>query len=174
MTFDTELRRGRLVVLLRVPIAILPALVLAGWTVLVVVALPLAWTLTAVRAELPDPLHRFERRYLHDVTRFAAWLAFVSAHERVSLEAPRLLQRRATVVFRPLLALPAVVLGSVLAVALAWSAVGAWFVALVLGRTTEGLRELGAFCIRYDAEVAAYVLLLTPRAPRLEPPSRER
>jgi hypothetical protein len=78
------------------------------------------------------------------------------------------------VVFRPLLALPAVVLGSVLAVALAWAAVGAWFVALALGRTTEGLRELGAFCIRYHAEVAAYVLLLTPRGPRLEPPSRER
>ena len=169
IAFDTELQRRRLGVLLRIPIAIPPALALAGWTVLVVAALPLAWMLTAARVELPDPLHRFEARYLLDVTRFAAWLALVSAHERVSLEAPRLLQPRATVVFRPLLALPAIVLGSVLAVALAWAAVAAWFVALARGRTTEGLRELGAFCIRYQAETLAYLMLLTPCYPAVAP-----
>jgi hypothetical protein len=59
------------------------------------------------------------------------------------------------------------VLASVLFVVHWCSAVGAWFVGLVLGRTTAGLRELGAFCLRYATEAAAYVLLLTPRYPRL-------
>lgn len=70
---------------------------------------------------------------------------------------------------RPVLALPALVLASVLAVVHLCSAVAAWFVALVLGRTTAGLRELGAFCLRYAAEATAYALLLTPRYPRLAP-----
>jgi hypothetical protein len=47
--------------------------------------------------------------------------------------------------------------------------VGTWFVALFLGRTTAGLRELGAFCLRYVAETAAYALLLSPLYPRLAP-----
>ena len=171
LTFGTDLQRRRLVVLFRVLLAALPALVIAGWTALVVVTLVMAWLSAATRGELPDRLHEFERRYVFNLARLVAWFALVSPRDGVSLEAPRSRQPRATVVFRPLLALPAVVLASVLAVALAWSAVAAWFVAVARGRTTEGLRELGAFCIRYHAEVVAYLLLLTPRAPRLTPPS---
>jgi hypothetical protein len=67
------------------------------------------------------------------------------------------------------LALPALVLASVFSVILTTSAVGAWFVALILGRTTAGLQELGTFCLRYQLETSAYLMLLTPRYPRLEP-----
>ena len=65
--------------------------------------------------------------------------------------------------------MPALVLASVLGVVHLCTAVAAWFVGLVLGRTTAGLRELGAFCLRYATEAAAYALLLTPRYPRLAP-----
>jgi len=63
------------------------------------------------------------------------------------------------------------VLGSVLNVVLGLVGIATWFVALVRGRTTEGLRELGAFCVRYQVEVLAYLLLLSPRAAKLEPPA---
>ena len=68
-----------------------------------------------------------------------------------------------------MLALPALLLASVLRVVLTLSAVAAWFVSIALGRTTAGLQELGAFCLRYELEAVAYLLLLTPRYPRLAP-----
>ena len=37
---------------------------------------------------------------------------------------------------------------------------------LALGRTTAGLQELGTFCLRYELETEAYLLLLTARYPR--------
>jgi hypothetical protein len=44
-----------------------------------------------------------------------------------------------------------------------------WFYALVLGRTSEGLRNLGVSFIRYGAQVDAYVLLVTGRYPYAAP-----
>ena len=66
-------------------------------------------------------------------------------------------------------ALPAIVLWSVFGVVLTIVAVASWFVALTLGRTTAGLQELGMFCLRYQLETEAYVLLLTGSYPRLAP-----
>jgi Domain of unknown function (DUF4389) len=173
VTFDTDLRRGRLAVLLRLPVALAPAVALTIWTVAAAALLVASWPVIAVRGRVPRPLHRFQLHYLRNWTRFVAWLALVSAPRGVAVEAERIRQQRATVLLRPLLVSPAVVLASVLTVALAWTAVGAWVVALAGGRTTEGLRELGAFCIRYQAETLAYLLLLTPSAPMLAPPTRE-
>jgi hypothetical protein len=68
------------------------------------------------------------------------------------------------------LALPAIVLWSVFGVVLALVAIASWFVALALGRTTSGLQELGTFCLRYQLETLAYVLLLSASYPRLAPP----
>jgi hypothetical protein len=85
----------------------------------------------------------------------------------VQLDAPLVEQPRLATLFRIVLAVPSLVLGSVLGVVLTLVAIASWFVSLVRGRTTEGLRELGAFGIRYQVEVLAYLLLVTPRAPRL-------
>ena len=71
--------------------------------------------------------------------------------------------------FRLPLALPALVLTSAFSVVLSLAAVAAWFVALALGRTTAGLLELGTFCLRYQLETQAYVMLLTARYPALAP-----
>jgi hypothetical protein len=166
VTFDTDLRRGRLAVLFRIPLAIVPAIGLIVWTAVAAVALVVSWPVAVVQAEIPQRVHRLQLGYLLSVTRFVAWFALVGG---TSLEARRLRHRRVTVFLRPLLALPAVVLASVLAVALAWTAFAAWFVSLARGRTTQGLLELGAFCIRYQAETLAYFLLLTPRYPALAP-----
>jgi Domain of unknown function (DUF4389) len=179
VTFDTDLRRRRLAVLFRVVPAILPEIVLATWTALAAPVLVVAWLATLARGRMPRPLHRFLRGYVRYSAQVAAWFQLASGRfpsprrrdtHPVQLAAPQLPQRRIAVLLRIVLAVPSLVLGSVLGVVLAVSAVAAWFVSLARGQTTEGLRELGAFCVRYQAEVLAYVLLVTPHAPKLTPP----
>jgi hypothetical protein len=68
------------------------------------------------------------------------------------------------------LAIPALVLGSVFNVVMSTIAVPAWFVALARGRTTAGLQELGLFSLRYQVEAQAYFMLLLAAYPRLAPP----
>jgi len=181
VTFDTDLRRRRLAVLFRIVIAIPPALALVVWGLLAVPALIVAWVATLLRGRAPEALHRFLRGYLRYSLQFNAWWNLVSgsypgvrrrdAHP-VQLNAQREPQPLLGTLVRLLLALPGLLLGSVLGVVLGLTAVAAWFVALVRGRTTEGLRELGAFCLRYQTEVFAYLLVLTPRPPELTPPAR--
>ena len=45
----------------------------------------------------------------------------------------------------------------------------AWFYAVVTGRMPEGLRNLGVACLRYGAQLDAYLLLLTDRYPYAAP-----
>jgi len=178
LTDDLALRRRRLAVLFR-PLLLVPAAVVAlVWALVVAVAVPLAWVTALVTGRVPRFLHRTLRAALGYLVQVDAWATLVSgrypwprrrSRHPVQLRCLRAPQRRWTVLLRLVLALPALVLASVLGVVHLCTAVAAWFVALVLGRTTAGLRELGAFCLRYATETAAYVLLLTARYPRLAP-----
>ncbi len=78
-------------------------------------------------------------------------------------------QNRWTVLFRLFLAIPALLLGSALGgVALVVALLGWWY-ALARGRMPEGLRNLGASCLRYSAQSYAYLFLLTARYPFAAP-----
>jgi hypothetical protein len=179
LTFDADLRRRRVAVLFRALLAVPPAIVLAVWSVLAVPALALAWLATLARGRTPRALHRFLRGYVRYWAQFGAWLNLVSGRyprprrrdeHPVQLDAPHASHARLVTLLWIVLVLPSLVLASVLNVVLGLTAVAAWFVALVRGRTTEGLRELGAFCLRYQVEVLAYLLLLSQRPAKLEPP----
>jgi len=173
------LRRRRLVVLLRVPLVIPHYVVLSVWILLVVPAVAIAWLALLIEGRLPSFLHRFLGARLRYQRQITAWFDLLSARYpdplhtlehpfRIELsERPR--QPRLLTLFRLPLALPALVLASVFNVVLTLASVAAWFVALVLGRTTMGLQELGTFCLRYQLETEAYVLLLTSRYPALAP-----
>ena len=78
MTFDTDLHRRRLAVLFRLVLAIVPAIVLAAWTVLALPAVLVAWLATLVRGRTPRPLHRFLRGYVRYSAQVAAWWHLVS------------------------------------------------------------------------------------------------
>jgi hypothetical protein len=67
------------------------------------------------------------------------------------------------------LALPALIVGGGLSVALVVAGFLAWFVALFLGRMPDGLRNLGAYVLRYGAQVNAYLYVLTARYPDAGP-----
>ena len=42
-----------------------------------------------------------------------------------------------------------------------------WFAALAIGRMPRGMRDLMAYCLRYQAQTSAYLVLLTSRYPSL-------
>jgi len=177
---QAPLRRRRLAVLFRALLFVPQYLVLSVWSFLLVVFVPVAWLALLIEGRLPTWLHNFLAAFVRYSGQTTAWLGLLSGrypdplHSREHpfvIEIPeRPRQRRLVTLFRLPLAVPALVLSSVFRVVLSTAAIGAWFVALALGRTTAGLQELGTFCLRYELETVAYLLLLTPRYPRLPPP----
>jgi uncharacterized protein DUF4389 len=177
---DEPLRRRRPAVLLRALLVIPHYVVLSTWSLLVVPAVAIAWLALLIEGRLPSFLHRFLGAFLRYQAQVTAWFALLSGRYpdplhtsehpfRIELpERPR--QPRLVTLFRLPLALPTLVLASAFNVVLSVASVAAWFVAVALGRTTAGLQELGAFCLRYQLETQAYVTLLTPAYPRLAPP----
>lgn len=165
--------------LLRAPLVIPHLLVLSVWVLLAVPAVAIAWLALLIEGRLPSFLHRFLGAFLRYEGQVTAWFDLLSIRYpdplhtlqhpfRIELaERPR--QPRLVTLFRLPLALPALVLTSAFSVVLSIASVAAWFVALALGRTTAGLRELGTFCLRYQIETRAYVMLLTSAYPRLAP-----
>jgi hypothetical protein len=174
------LRRRRLAVLLRAILLFPHYVVIAIWTLLLVPVVPLSWLAAVFAGRVPSRLHRFLAAFLRYSGQVSAWLSLLSAtypdplhtqEHPFRIEIPeRGPQRRLLTLFRVPLAVPAFVLANAFGVILTASSIGAWFVSLVLGRTTRGLQELGTFCLRYQLETQAYLLLLTPSYPKLEPP----
>jgi Domain of unknown function (DUF4389) len=174
-----SLRRRRLTTLLRVVLFVPQDIVLAVWGVLALAAAAVAWLAALIDGRVPPWLLRFLSAYLRYEGQVTAWFTLLSdrypdplhtLEHPFAIEVPeRHRQHRLVTLFRLLLALPAIVLSSALGVVLVLVAVASWFVALALGRTTAGLQELGTFCVRYQLEVGAYLLLLTASYPRLAP-----
>ena len=175
-----SLRRRRLTTFLRVVLAVPQQIVVAVWTTLVIPAVVVAWLAALIDGRVPPWLLRFLSAFLRYQGQVTAWFHLLSdrypdplhtLEHSFAVEVPeRLRQHRLVTLFRLPLALPAIVLWSVFGVVLALVAVASWFVSLILGRTTSGLQELGTYCLRYQLEVEAYVLLLTAGYPRLAPP----
>jgi hypothetical protein len=71
--------------------------------------------------------------------------------------------------FRIILAVPAVLVSFALGGVLWIVSVLLWFVSLATGHAVLGLRNLGAYALRYQAQVNAYLFLLTDRYPHASP-----
>ena len=173
-----DLRRWRLTVLLRWVLVVPHALVATGWVYLAQVVVIAAWFAALVRGRVPDGLHAWlgrALRYSVHVTAYASLVADPFPGFRgwpgtypVDLElAPPARQSRWTIAFRLVLAVPALVLSGVLSWIHWLVALVAWFAALALGRVPRGMRDLMAYCLRYQAQTYGYVLLLTSRYPSL-------
>jgi hypothetical protein len=173
---EDDLRRNRLMVFFRLPLAAPHIVWLVLWAVLALLAAVLAWLSALAIGRVPAALHRFIAaflRYALTVNAFVYLAAnpfpgFTGAPGRypieLEIEEPRR-QSRWSVLFRGLLALPAFLLVSGLGSAQLVASVLGWFVALCTGRMPRGLRNLIAFTLRYASQVNAYALLLTPRYP---------
>ena len=149
------------------------------WGFFAALAALMSWPAALMIGRVPGRLHRFLAAYLRYQGQVAAWFNLLSGRYpslrragdhpfRIEVPEPQR-QRRLVTLFRLPLAVPALVLASAFGVILATVAVASWVVALLLGRTTAGLQELGTFCLRYQLETQAYLSLLTPRYPALAP-----
>lgn len=173
------MRRRRLAVLFRGIIFVPQYVVLSTWALLALVVFPFAWVVALLAGGVPHWMHRFLAAFVRYSAQVTAWVYLLSGRypdplrtveHPFAIEIPdRQRQRRLVTLLRFLLVLPALALATAFNVVLSAAAIPAWFIALVRGRTTAGLQELGTFCLRYGVETTAYLLLLTPRYPRLAP-----
>jgi Domain of unknown function (DUF4389) len=175
-----DLRRSRLTVFFRLLLALPHFLWLTLWGIAALVAWIANWFATLVAGRSPDGLHAFLARFLRYGTHVNAY-AYLLADPYpgfggapgypVDVEVdPPVPQSRTTVFFRIVLAIPALLIARILGYLLQLLAFLGWFVCLFSGRMPKGMRDLGVYCLRYDQQTIAYVLLLTGRYPPLSSP----
>lgn len=175
-----DLRRSRLTVFFRILLSIPHFLWLSLWGLVAFLAAVVNWFATLFAGRSPAGLHEFLARFLRYSTQVNAY-AFLLADPfpgfagapgyPVDLEVdPPEPQRRLTVFFRVILAIPAVLIGRILFYLLELLSFLAWFVCLFTGSMPKGMRDLGVFCLRYDQQAQAYLFLLTERYPPLSSP----
>jgi hypothetical protein len=180
LSVPDDLGRPRLLVLFRALLAIPHLAWLALWGVAVPFAAVAAWVAALAAGRVPGPLHRFLCAYVHYTTHVLAFATLVGRRfpgftgradsYEVALELPAAqTQRRLTALGRAVLALPALLVAGALGSVLWVVALLCWWYALVCGRVPDGLRDLGASCLRYSAQTYAYLLLVTGRYPYAAP-----
>ncbi len=177
---STDLRRSRLTVALRLPLAIPHLVWLALWTAVAVPAAILQWLVTLVRGRPARPLHAFLSRYVRYAFHVYAFAAVVANAFPSFAGAPGIYpldlvlpppdpQSRWRTGFRGLLAVPALVVWGALGTTLVIDAILIWFVSLAKGSAPEGLRNLSAYALRYMGQSNAYLLLVTDAYPNASP-----
>jgi hypothetical protein len=134
------------------------------------------WFATLFMGRSPEGLHNFLATYLRYQTHVRAYMLLVADPFPpftgkpgtypidVEVDGPQP-QNRLTVFFRWILAVPALLLAYVLGYLNQLLAVFSWFIALVLGRVPEGIRNFAALAIRIETQTYGYLALLTARYP---------
>jgi uncharacterized protein DUF4389 len=196
-----DLRRTRLTVFFRLLLVIPHYVWLLIWGIGALVAAIANWIATLVAGRPPDALHRFLATYVKYATHVHSYL-YLAADPyppfdgrpgyAIDVEiAPPAPQSRATVAFRLILIIPALLLaGSLLgAPNLGYSRWGSdnesgfgygvgiaylaaflgWFAILARARMPRGLRDCVVWGLGYGAHVWAYLFMLTSRYPDSDP-----
>jgi Domain of unknown function (DUF4389) len=180
LTVDDDLRRSRLTTFFRLPLVVPHLVWLLLWGIVAFFAGIANWFATLFRGQSPVGLHRFLAAYLRYTTHVVAFVTVVGnpfpgfvgrvRTYPIDLEIARPeRQRRLVTGFRWFLSLPANLIASGLGGLLVLTSIYSWFYALVRGRVPRGLRNLGAFAIRYNAQLYGYTFLLTEAYPYTGP-----
>ena len=177
VTVDDDLRRSRVLVLLRLPLAVPHLLWAYAWSAVVVLALPVVWVCALVVGRMPRPFHRFLRAYARYLTQLFAFVGLAAnpfpgflgtLPYPVDLHVPDpARQPRLGILLRWVIAIPALVMCQVLGWVWWLMVPFAWLIGLFAGRTPAGLAEVLAYVVRFHALTLAYALLLTRRYPTL-------
>jgi len=176
LVVNDDLQRNRLTVFFRLILAIPLILWVILWGVIAMLAYIVNWFATLIMGRSPDGLHNFLATFLRYSTPLRAYLLLVAdpyppftgrpGTYPIDLEIdPPQRQNRLTVFFRWILAIPALLLTNILSNLSQLLAIFSWFIALVMGRVPEGLRNFAALAIRIETQTYAYLLLLTGRYP---------
>ncbi len=185
LNVEGGLEHSRLTVFFRLLLAIPHLIWLVLWGIAVSFAVFLAWFAALITGRVPSFLHRFIAAFVRYATHLAAYIYLLgrrfpgftgragSYEVDPELPAPER-QNRWKTLFRFFLAIPAFILASALGGVLLVVAFLGWWYALATGRMPQGLRNLGASCLRYSTQTYAYAMLLTDRYPYGAPVLRER
>ena len=178
-------RRSRLTAFFRLPLAFPHLAWLILWTAAAIAAGLVNWLAMLFLGRSPGRLHEFLAAYCRYFTHVNAFLLLVAnpfpgfvgetGSYPVDLEIdPPPDQRRWKTLLRLVLLYPTFLL-----FALIWLAfvrilylilfIILWVSSLVLGRVPEGVRNLAAYLIRYEAQELAYILAVTSRFPYTGP-----
>jgi hypothetical protein len=177
---DDDLRRSRLTVFFRFLLWLPHMVWLLLWGLAAALVFFANWFVTLFAGRPAPALHRFLSRYVRYWTHTSAFVYLVAnpfpgfggqpGTYPIDLELPDpARQNRWKTGFRLILCVPSLIVAGALANALSLVAVFGWFTGLILGRMPTGLRNLGALALRYQAQAAAYVALLTDRYPYAGP-----
>ena len=171
-----DLRRSRLTVLVRA-FLVLPHLIWLTLYASVAFFVALAnWIVTLIKGRSPQRMHRWLVRYLRYTVYVYSYLYVLAnpyppfhGDQRsytidLQVEGPDD-QRRLVTAFRLVLVIPAFVLSWVLSQVLQVIGLLAWVIAIFLGRIPRGMEQLGLYCLRYQTQVYAYLLVVTDRYP---------
>jgi hypothetical protein len=175
LVVNDDLRRNRLTVFFRLLLAIPHIIWFILWGVVALLAAIANWFATLVKGQSPEGLHSFIATYVRYQTHVYSYVLLIAdpfpgfggqPGYPIDLEIdPPQPQNRWTVAFRLILAIPAYIIAGIMGYLNRALAVFSWFVALVLGRVPEGLRNFAAFALRYEQQTTAYAYLLTGRYP---------
>jgi hypothetical protein len=185
LAVDDDLGRPRLTILFRLFLAIPHFIWWTLWAITVVVVAFLAWIAALVTGRVPRALHRFLAAFVRYSTHLGAFVyvigrrfpGFVGSEGSYGIDLeidPAARQSRWKTLFRWLLVIPAFIVAGALGGVALVIALLAWWYAIVTARMPEGMRNLGASCLRYSAQTYAYALLVTDRYPYAAPVLRER
>jgi uncharacterized protein DUF4389 len=173
---EDDFRRSRVTVFFRLFLAVPHLVWLLLWGVAAILAAILSWFATLALGRPPERLHRFLSAYLRYGTHVTAFLFLVgnpfpgflgrpgTYPVELEIDGPSR-QHRLVTLGRLLLAIPALLIGDALSSLLCLVAFLGWFAALVTGRMPTGFRNVGAWAVRYSAQLYAYLWLLTDRYP---------
>jgi hypothetical protein len=176
-----DLKRSRLTVFFRLLLLIPHFLWYEAWGIAIVVCAVVNWGAALIRGDTPEDLHLLLARALRYRTHVFSYSFLVSnpyptffgrpGSHPVDLEIERPeRQRRLITFFRLILAIPALVVAYVFIFVMFFVAFIGWFIALVVGRMPRGMRDLSAYCLQYEAQTMAYLLILTERYPSFSGP----
>jgi hypothetical protein len=172
-----DLRRSRLTVFFRLVLAIPHLVVLIVWSLVIEIVALVAWVVALFAGRLPNGLHDFMASYLRYATRVLGYVFLLAdpwppfggggAYQvDARIDGPDT-QGRLSVLFRLILALPALLLAGVFRNVNGVIAFLGWFYCLATGRMSQGMRDISAWLLRYEIQTLGYVLLLTSRYPSL-------
>jgi hypothetical protein len=175
---EDDLRRSRLTVFFRLVLVIPHLIWLYVWSWVFVVVVAFNWLATVFAGRTEDDVHNFNGRFLRYWTQIYAYVCLAAnpwprfsgrpGTYPVELELdPPEPQRRLVTLFRVVLVIPAFAFAIVLGTVAQVLALVGWFICLALGRIPQGMRDLIAYCLRYQAQTYAYLFLLTSRYPSL-------
>ncbi|HEU4702120.1 MAG TPA: DUF4389 domain-containing protein, partial [Conexibacter sp.] len=181
-----DLQRTRASVFFRIVLAIPHFVWLVVWGIAALVVAIANGLVTLVMGRSPDALHGFLSRYVRYYVHVQAYVGLIAGRYpgflgrpgyQVDVQiAPSEPQNRWSVFFRLLLAIPALVVSTVLVGGynqggglLVTVAVLGWFSSLARARMPRGMRDVGAYALSYAAQLQAYLFVLTDRYPNSDP-----